>query len=396
MANTVASKIDNKVANKRANYAIPLSLFPSADKVTTWSKEGDWTEFERFIRAQALAGYQKEDAQDKELARFMVPALSWEDTSKKSNAYFASHLKNSWIASGCKAPFIPQQCYDLVAAMYSGPRSGAHLVGATFTHLRIVYLADSQEVTLDDELSPGSRELLIVIAEPEVKATLKRTTTKQGLYARSVIGSIGQGAEVTVTDEYRSGSEAVGVYHDRWYLADTAQLKSTEVLTGGKQTWLRKEFVLAKHAQVDYRFLSALKSDEQVALTTVQEHQGSASTSSVLVKTALSESSRSFYRGTIAIDYHAGKSEADQQQRALMLSPHARTCAIPSLEVATHDVQCQHGSAAGKFDAEELWYLQSRGLPSEQAQALLLEGFFNEPGLSEDLLTRLKNQVRFS
>ena len=115
----------------------------------------------------------------------------------------------------------------------------------------------------------------------------------------------------------------------------------------------------------------------------------------MLVKAALTDRARSFYRGTIRIAEDASKSEADQQQRALLLSSDARICAIPSLEVATHDVQCAHGSAAGRVNPEELWYLQQRGLDKEQAEKLLVEGFFCEPFLKgrPEVLKQLKERV---
>ena len=67
----------------------------------------------------------------------------------------------------------------------------------------------------------------------------------------------------------------------------------------------------------------------------------------------------------------APQSCADQQQKALILGEQARTCAIPSLEVATHEVQCKHGSAAGRCNLDEIRYLLSRGFDVQAAQNLL-------------------------
>ena len=113
------------------------------------------------------------------------------------------------------------------------------------------------------------------------------------------------------------------------------------------------------------------------------------------------DQARSFYRGTITMNDEAGQSEADQQQRALILGNAARACAIPSLEVATHDVRCRHGSAAGRFNREELWYLLSRGFDEKEAYTLLINGFYNEclegrevPGLA-NMIERVKQRVCF-
>jgi Fe-S cluster assembly protein SufD len=65
----------------------------------------------------------------------------------------------------------------------------------------------------------------------------------------------------------------------------------------------------------------------------------------------------------------------------LTLSDQARVDVVPSLEIAANDVRVGHGSAAGKLDEEQLFYLMSRGLSRPEAVRMLLRGFF-EPALS--------------
>ena len=62
----------------------------------------------------------------------------------------------------------------------------------------------------------------------------------------------------------------------------------------------------------------------------------------------------------------------------LLLSDHARAISVPNIEVLTHEVQCGHGSAIGRLDEEQLWYLQARGLSPNQAEQMLINGFFND------------------
>ncbi len=169
-------------------------------------------------------------------------------------------------------------------------------------------------------------------------------------------------------------SQAMQAEH--WTLHDDAQLSTTTLTTGGIHG-ADKEYVLGSRASLEHVTLEAYKEHEQGALITRQYHEGAESTSSVTVKTALVDQASSFYRGTISIEEHATGSQADQQQRALILSPTARTCAIPSLEVKTHEVQCSHGSAVGRFEEEELRYLLSRGLERPMAYNLLLDAFFS-------------------
>ncbi len=383
---------------KAPSYSVPYELFPKQEIIKALASTSR-TAFEQQIRLLALKGFARKNDPDRELQRFIKPALSWSSWlgNEADEPVYAKLGDNSWIACPERAPFIPEQCKEIIAQLYKDPCSVLHLVGATFTRMRIMYVADNLEkIALQEVQSLPSCELLMIIVAPAVSVSFTDEFVADQIYARSIIGYIGERANVSLVGDHSYTSEAYSLHHDRWYLNKDATLTSGEVHTGGSQSWLRKEFTLSQGAEVTYSWLSALQGKEQAALTTVQEHQGPLSKSSVLVKTALSEQSKSFYRGTIRINDQGSQSEANQQQKALMLSRDAKTCAIPSLEVATHDVQCAHGSAAGRFNEGELWYLRSRGLGTEQAQKVLIEGFFNESFLKgSSMLSRLKEHSSF-
>jgi Fe-S cluster assembly protein SufD len=73
----------------------------------------------------------------------------------------------------------------------------------------------------------------------------------------------------------------------------------------------------------------------------------------------------------------ASKTDGYQANRNLVLSKEARADSIPGLEILTDDVRCTHGATVGKIDNEQIFYLESRGLPRETAQRLIVEGFFD-------------------
>jgi Fe-S cluster assembly protein SufD len=64
-----------------------------------------------------------------------------------------------------------------------------------------------------------------------------------------------------------------------------------------------------------------------------------------------------------------------QQSRNLLLSPRAHVDTKPQLEIFADDVKCAHGATVGQIDAEQLFYLKSRGLPDAQARNLLTYAF---------------------
>jgi Fe-S cluster assembly protein SufD len=46
------------------------------------------------------------------------------------------------------------------------------------------------------------------------------------------------------------------------------------------------------------------------------------------------------------------------------------------LEILTDDVRCTHGATVGKIDQDQVFYLESRGIPKAEAEKLVVEGFF--------------------
>jgi Fe-S cluster assembly protein SufD len=61
-----------------------------------------------------------------------------------------------------------------------------------------------------------------------------------------------------------------------------------------------------------------------------------------------------------------------------MLSDEAEANSLPGLEIQANDVRCTHGATSARIDAEQEFYLESRGINPTQAQELLVFGFFEE------------------
>jgi Fe-S cluster assembly protein SufD len=110
---------------------------------------------------------------------------------------------------------------------------------------------------------------------------------------------------------------------------------------------------------------------------TRQNHLSPHTTSDLLFKGALKGSSRSVWQGMIYVAPGAQKTDGYQANRNLILSPDARADSIPGLEILTDDVRCTHGATVGKIDPEPMFYLLSRGIPPEEAERLIVEGFFD-------------------
>jgi len=83
--------------------------------------------------------------------------------------------------------------------------------------------------------------------------------------------------------------------------------------------------------------------------------------------------------GDVFIRAAAEGTDTYELNRNLLLSDGARADSVPNLEIETGEiVGAGHASTTGRFDDEQLFYLQSRGIPAEEARKLVIRGFFME------------------
>jgi Fe-S cluster assembly protein SufD len=119
--------------------------------------------------------------------------------------------------------------------------------------------------------------------------------------------------------------------------------------------------------------------DQHFDHRSIQDHVGSKTSSDLLYKGALKGRSRTIYSGTVTIRPNAHKCDAYQTNRNILLSEHAKADSIPNLEIECNDpVRCGHAASVGPVDEDTLFYIQSRGIPYEEAERLVVFGFFQE------------------
>jgi len=83
--------------------------------------------------------------------------------------------------------------------------------------------------------------------------------------------------------------------------------------------------------------------------------------------------------GNVLIRKVAESIETYEENRNLVLTDGCRADSIPNLEIETGEIEgAGHASATGRFDDQQLFYLQSRGIPADEAKRLVVHGFFND------------------
>lgn len=108
------------------------------------------------------------------------------------------------------------------------------------------------------------------------------------------------------------------------------------------------------------------------------DHLGEHTTSAQRFKALLDDRAVGVFRGNVRIAQAARFASATQLSRSLLLSERARAHAKPQLEIDNEDVQASHGATVGQLDADQLFYLQARGLSPALARQLLVAAFAAE------------------
>ncbi len=112
--------------------------------------------------------------------------------------------------------------------------------------------------------------------------------------------------------------------------------------------------------------------------TTSLDHAAPNCASRQTYKTVLSGRSRGVFQGKIHVHQVAQKTDGYQMNQALLLSEEAEMDSKPQLEIYADDVKCSHGATVGALDADQLFFLRSRGIPEPQARAILVGAFLTE------------------
>ena len=121
-----------------------------------------------------------------------------------------------------------------------------------------------------------------------------------------------------------------------------------------------------------------INENQHYDLDTQQNHNAPLTTSDLLFKGAGKDTARSVWQGMIKSLPQMQKIDGFQASRNLLLSDDVRMDGIPGLEIEADDVVCSHAATFGSLEEQPVYYLMSRGIPRNQAELMLIEGFFDE------------------
>jgi Fe-S cluster assembly protein SufD len=200
-----------------------------------------------------------------------------------------------------------------------------------------------------------------------------------GLVAGVAEYHVGAGASLEVCTVQSLSAGAWSIARSRAVLGADATFTQAVIGLGGRYDRVRADAVLEGDGATSVLHTAHVGSGDQVHdLRTMQVHVGRRTASRLRSKSAVAGHAGSIYSGLISMRPGAKKADASQVNTSLVLSDDAFADAVPNLDIEENDVRCSHASTVGPVDAEQRWYLESRGVAPADAVQLILEGFFDE------------------
>ncbi len=225
---------------------------------------------------------------------------------------------------------------------------------------------------------------LLIVAEPESRFTVieEYASTSPDLsgYSNAAVEIVvEQGAKV----EYVSLQNlSQGTFHFASQHAKVGRDAELDWVTGGFGSGKGKVRIQNDLAGpgATSRVTGAYFADakQHLDFDTFQEHIAPNTTSDFAFKGALRDEATAVWRGMIRVEEGAQKTNAYQENRNLLLSKTAHADSIPGLEIMANDVRCTHGATLGQVDREQLFYLMTRGLSRQEAERMIVRGFFQD------------------
>jgi len=158
-----------------------------------------------------------------------------------------------------------------------------------------------------------------------------------------------------------------------------ARLRTFTVGLGGAYDRSRTDGALVGQGGSSQLRSAYLGTGDQIHdVRTLQDHVAPHTTSDLLCKGAVAGTSRSVYSGLIRVRHGAVRTEAMQTNNNLVLDERAHADSVPNLDIEENDVRCSHASTVGPVDEDQQYYLESRGVPPERAEQLIVLGFFDD------------------
>jgi Fe-S cluster assembly scaffold protein SufB len=242
------------------------------------------------------------------------------------------------------------------------------------------------------ELGEGA---VATMLEEFLPSTAGQAGSGQSLFTGTLEIHLAAGADLSIASVQEFGPGVVTFQHRTARIGEGASLRWALGQLGGRLVRSRVDNRLEGDRSSVEQVEIIFGGDEQLFdLTSYTWHVGRNTTGNLLSKGALLDRSRSYMKGLITIEKSAIGTDSFLGEFGMNLSKAARAVAIPSLEIDQPDCRrAAHSSSVGPIDESQLFYLESRGIPPDDARKFIVLGFL-EPVVARVPVREAQDRMR--
>ncbi|MDP3970323.1 MAG: SufD family Fe-S cluster assembly protein [bacterium] len=234
-------------------------------------------------------------------------------------------------------------------------------------------------------------EILLNDTADEIKVVIEKGVTANIIEAESH-----KRVEVEVMDDavvnYHFVYSGTGDFFKEATLLANAQINWRSAVIGGNNNHAVSTLHQGAGSTSTHNGIFIGREKDKIGLNYWSEHSGMHTNGSILVHGILLDSAYADFLGNIKIAETGIDTDASLVERTLLLGEKARSDSVPQLEISTDDVRAAHSSSVSRIDDEQLFYLQSRGIPKDLGRRLIIEGFLQDV-VNSFIIDRMKNEV---
>jgi Fe-S cluster assembly protein SufB len=244
-------------------------------------------------------------------------------------------------------------------------------------------------------LGKGAKVALVEDLGPSRRPAAASATGGQSLFAGTLEIALAPDAELRVASIQDFGPSQIVLQHRQAAIGAGANLHWALAQLGGRLVRSRVDNRLdGDRSSVEQVEIVFGANDQLFDLTSYTRHVGRDTTGNLLSKGVLIDAARTYMKGMITIDKTAVGTDSFLGEFGMNLSKKTRSVAIPSLEIDQPDCRrAAHSSSVGPIDETQLFYLESRGIPPDEARKFIVLGFL-EPVVARVPLDDERERLR--
>lgn len=255
---------------------------------------------------------------------------------------------------------------DALVVTVSAERTGDETAEATIARSAVGAEPRSAHTVIDAR--PNSRGIVIL------------QSTGAAHLSENLEIAVGDGARLTVVSVQEWADDSIHLSTHFAKLGKDAHLRHVVVSLSGSIVRVNTNAHLAgEGSDVELYGVYFADAGQHLEHQVFVNHDAPHTKSRVSYRGALQgDNARTVWIGDVLIRQTAAGTDSYEENRNLLLTDGTRADSVPNLEIETGDIAgAGHASASGRFDDEQLFYLEARGIPEDEARRLVVRGFLS-------------------